>query len=491
MKLKTIAIALLWAAISTSSVRAAELPDLSNVGPHCMPREISPIQAPFKMEAIPFPDIPKREVTVKMNRKGLSTENIQKAIDKLAKKGGGTVIIPQGQWQTGRIVLRSHINLHISEGAELIFSGRIKDYQPAVFTRDEGMEVYTTAACIYACDATDIAVTGKGTITSATTDSEIYRQNTETSLDTEHLVNGTPLEQRIFNGMTGGVVYLPKTIAPIRCKRILIEGLTLNQCFYWNVVMQYCDQAILRGITVTSYGHGRTDGIDIDSSTNVLIEYCSLDCGDDCYTIKSGRGKDGIRVNKPTENVVIRHCLAKRGGGGIVCGTETAGGINNVYMHDCVFDGTSQAFRFKTRRTRGGNVSNIFVERIKASVKDYGIFVDMLGSTRWVGNLAYRYPVQDITPLTPSYRNIDIKDVEITHCQQLVKIDALPERPIRNISFSRVKASCDKIGYAKDAKGLLLKDIIVSSPDSTFLTDGCEDVQLVNVRNVTLNKNVQ
>ncbi|MCS2308577.1 glycosyl hydrolase family 28 protein [Bacteroides thetaiotaomicron] len=76
---------------------------------------------------------------------------------------------------------------------------------------------------------------------------------------------------------------------------------------------------IIRGVTVDSHGHGRTDGIDIESTRNVLIEYCSLDCGDDCFTMKSGRGEDGIRVNKPSENIVIRYCLAKRGWGGIVC----------------------------------------------------------------------------------------------------------------------------------------------------------------------------
>ena len=94
---------------------------------------------------------------------------------------------------------------------------------------------------------------------------------------------------------------------------------------------------------MNSFGHGRTDGIDIDSSNDVLIEYCSLDCQDDCYTMKSGRGKDGLKVNRPTSNVVIRKSIALRGAGGIVCGTEIAGGVRNVYMYDCVFEGTDQA----------------------------------------------------------------------------------------------------------------------------------------------------
>lgn len=95
---------------------------------------------------------------------------------------------------------------------------------------------------------------------------------------------------------------------------------------------------------MNSFGHGRTDGIDIDSSNDVLIEYCSLDCQDDCYTMKSGRGEDGLKVNRPTSNVVIRKSIALRGAGGIVCGTEIAGGVRNVYMHDCVFEEQTRLF---------------------------------------------------------------------------------------------------------------------------------------------------
>lgn len=113
-------------------------------------------------------------------------------------------------------------------------------------------------------------------------------------------------------------------------------------------------------MTVDSHGHGRTDGIDIESTRNVLIEYCSLDCGDDCFTMKSGRGEDGIRVNKPSENIVIRYCLAKRGWGGIVCGSETAAMIRNLYVHDCVLSGTKSGLRFKNRRSRGGGGENDF-----------------------------------------------------------------------------------------------------------------------------------
>lgn len=322
-----------------------------------MTAEIAPIQAPFEMPQLQRPQIADRQATVAMSASKMNTQAIQQAIDKMAQQGGGTVVIPAGNWQTGRIELKSGINLHLSEGATLHFSGEIKDYLPVVFTRDEGIEIYSLGAFIYAHDAENIAITGRGRIVGPSTDCEIYQNNKEKALNIGVICqNGEmPLQDRVFDGVRNdGEVFLPKTIAPINCKNVLIEGITLDQGLYWNVVPQYCENVIIRGVTVRSFGHGRTDGIDIESSRNVLVEYCSLDCQDDTYTMKSGRGVDGVKIGRPTENVVVRHCLALRGAGGIVCGTEVAGGVNNVYCHDCVFDGTDQAFRFKSRRTRGG-----------------------------------------------------------------------------------------------------------------------------------------
>lgn len=293
-------------------------PMRQQVGPQAMPDTIYPVKAPFEMAQLQRPVFPQQRMVVKMNHKGLSTKNIQQTIDRLAQRGGGMVVIPAGDWQTGRITLRSGINLHLAEGCRMHFSGRIADYQPIVFTRDEGIEIYSLGAFIYANGERNIAITGKGELIGPTTDCEIYQQNHDHCLNIETIVGEKPLEERHYDGLTTKEVFLPKTIAPINCTNVLIEGITLTQGLYWNVVPQYCDSVIIRGVTVNSFGHGRTDGIDVESSSNVLIEYCQLDCQDDCYTMKSGRGWDGLRVNRPTERVVVRHCLALRGAGGIV-----------------------------------------------------------------------------------------------------------------------------------------------------------------------------
>lgn len=468
------------------------IPAYDQVGPSVMPDTIAPVVAPFEMPQPVRPMFKDRRVVLSLdNTEGtLHTSRLQQAIDQMALQGGGTVVVPQGKWRTGRLELKSGVNLHLAEGAELHFSGDIKDYLPVCLTRDEGIDIYSLGAFIYANGADNIALTGKGKIVGPSTDCEIYRANQTHALNIETVVGERPLEERIYDGVTNPQIFLPKTIAPINCTNVLIEGVTLEQGLYWNIVPQYCRGVIIRGVTVNSFGHGRTDGIDIDSSSDVLIEYCSLDCQDDCYTLKSGRGWDGLRVNRPTERVVIRHCLALRGAGGIVCGTETAGGIKNIYMHDCAFNGTDRAFRFKARRTRGGTISNIYVERVRARLVYDALYCDQLGSVKWMGELAARYPVPPITRYTPTYHTLSIHDVVIEDCRNLVNIEGMPERPLKNLFFGNVKAKCRQLGRVRDTNGFSMKDVEVESADSVLVIDHADYSSFYGVNSLTYGKPV-
>ena len=403
-----------------------------------MPESIEPVAAPFPMPELSRPQFRADTTWVEMDSGGLSTESIQTAIDSMGRRGGGTVVIPAGVWTTGRITLKSNVELHLSDGAELRFSGYIKDYLPAVFTRDDGVEVYSLGACIYANGQENIALTGRGKIIGPTTDCEIFTRNEGMMIDG---VEKKPLAERVFDDKGGQGVFLPKTFAPINCKNVLIEGVTLERGLYWNIVPQYCENVIIRGVTVSSFGHGRTDGIDIDSSVNSLIEYTTLDCGDDCFTLKAGRGDDGVDRARPTENVVIRHCTVKRGVGGITIGSETAGMVRNVYATDVTMEAPKFPIYIKTRRPRGGGCDNIWLEKLH--IKSYSgtaINFDMLGSRRWVGNLADRLPARPIGKLTPKFANLTFKDVTIDECKTLINAKGLPEQPIENLTLDNVKA---------------------------------------------------
>lgn len=453
-----------------------KIPVLGEVGALVLPDTIAPVVAPFDMPEFKKPEFP--DFSLNITDKGakqqvLATREIQAAVDEVHSRGGGTVIIPQGSWLTGRISLKSNVNLHISEGAEVNFSGEIKDYLPVVFTRNEGIEVISLGALIYACEQENIAVTGKGRLIGPPMDCEVRKRVMNSGVIENVVSADTPVADRIYDGSKGGEIFLPMFISPINCKNVYIEGVTLERTPFWNVVPVYCDGVIIRGITVQSVGIPRGDGIDIESSRNVLIEYSTLSCGDDCFTMKAGRAEDGIRVNKPSENIVVRYCLAEQGHGAITCGSETAGMIRNLYVHDCVFEKTGTGIRFKTRRNRGGGGDNLIYERIRMNLSGTAFNWDMLGSRMYVGNLADRLPAREINRLTPSYKNIVARDIVVENTPQFFKVTGIPETPLTNVLIENAEIKTDKLILMRDVDGITFKNVKVTSGENTIdILDG-------------------
>ena len=469
---------------TTPSVEVA-IPDREQVGALNMPDTIAPVTAPFEMPVFTRPvfnDLSVSIVDYGAQPGMMITSIIQKAIDEVSAKGGGTVVIPAGVWNTGRIELKSHVNLNLAEGAELHFSGDIKDYQPAVFTRNEGVEVYSLGALIYANGQEHIALTGKGKLVGPDRQCEIQKRRMRGGVVEEYIKVETPVEERLYDGNKGTPVFLPMFVSPINCTNVLVEGITLENTPFWNIVPVYCDGVIIRGITVHSIGIPRGDGIDIESSRNVLIEYSTLSCGDDCFTMKAGRCEDGMRVNKPSENIVVRYCLAEKGHGGITCGSETAGMIRNLYVHDCVFDGTGTGLRFKTRRNRGGGGENLIYERIRMRLSGQPFVWDMLGSKTFVGDLAIRHPARELTPLTPSYKNIIARDIIVEECPQLIKAVGIPETPIENVLIENVTAHCKNLIRLQDVDGFTLRNMTIYSRDSLITIDDSRNVLFDRVK---------
>lgn len=459
-----------------------DIPTVDDVGQQKLPDEIAPVKAPFKTIEFNKPVFPDDTVRMKLSAKNINTKTIQQAIDALSEKGGGTLVVPNGEWLTGRIELKSNVNLNIPQGSVLRFSGWVKDFQPAVFTRIEGVEVMSLGACIYANGQTNIAVTGQGNLIGPTGGD--IRNRIESSGVIENVVAANiPVKDRVWDGnQKSGTIFLPMFISPINCSQVYIEGVSLENTAFWNIVPIYCDGVIIRGIKVNSVGIPRGDGIDIESSSNVLIEYSTLNCGDDCFTMKSGRGYDGLRVNKPTENVVVRYCLAQKGHGGITTGSETAGMIKNLYVHDCVFHETGVGIRFKTRRPRGGGGENLIYERIRMNLNGDAFKWDMLGGRMYVGELADRLPARPINELTPRYSNIFAKDILIEKCENFVKGKGIPESPLENLKIENVEATCDELFNAHD--------IINSAFLNMNLKSKGNVIKLLDARNITFD-NIQ
>lgn len=456
---------------TNDTIELKNMPDTTKVGAAHLPAGIAPVKAPFVTPDFKRPEFPDLTISIVANgakEEQKATEAIQKTIDQVSSKGGGTVLIPDGKWFTGRISLKSNVNLHLEDHAELCFSGAVEDYWPAVFTRSEGIEVMSLGACIYANSQDNIAVTGKGKIIGPEQNGTVRSQVMDSTVIENFVSYKTPVPHRVYDGKNGGYIFLPMLISPINCTDVFIEGVSLSNTAFWNIVPIYCDGVIIRGVTVHSVGIPRGDGMDIESSKNVLVEYCTLSCGDDCFTLKAGRGKDGLRVNKPTENVIIRNCLAKQGHGGVTCGSETAGMIRNLLVENCVFDKTNVGIRFKTRRPRGGGGENLFYENIRMNQTGKAFQWDMLGGQQYVGDLAARLPARPVNALTPVFRKISVKNLIIENSEWFIKIAAIPESPLSDVKMENMQVKTEHLFKGADMQDFLLKDAVIRSKDSVI-----------------------
>ena len=474
---------------ATADEDAGGIVTADEVGAHAMPARPAPVgEAPFSMNGVAMPVFPNAVVKVNAGdiaRDGTITKAVNKKIDELSVNGGGIVIIPEGYWKSGRITLKSNINLRLDHGAILEFSGDVADYQPAVFTRHEGVEVMSAGAFIYANGETNIALTGGGTVCGPPMDDAMRKLPNGNSVVEKDINPSTPVEERICDGLEGRTFYRPKSFSPVNCKNVLVEGVTFERSVLWNVNPIYCDNVIIRGITVNSVDVPSGDGIDISSCRNVLIEYSTLNCGDDCFTLKAGRCEDGLRVGRPTENVVIRYCLAKDGHGGITCGSETAGGINNVYLHHCVFDGTRAGLRFKTRRNRGGGISNIICDNVRFIGVREAFTWDLLGTEMYMGELARRNPPLNITALTPVVRDITVSNFIVETADRLASVHGIPEIPCAGVTIENGTVNTGVIFKAmEDMDGLTLRNMTVNATDNTMTIDNSRNITF---ENVTLN----
>jgi polygalacturonase len=312
------------------------------------------------------------------NSNVLSHNAINRAIETCSKNGGGFVIIPKGIFYTGPVIMKSNVNLHLEEGAELKFSTDKNLYTDIVLTRWEGVDCYNLHPLIYAYEESNIAITGKGTIDGQGSNESWWYMCGSPRFGWKEGMNAAslggrkqllqyaelfaPVDQRKMNPSSG---LRPQLINLYRCHTILIEDVTLKNSPFWVIHPLLCEDLIVSGVKVESHGPN-SDGCDPESCKNVLIEKCSFDTGDDCIAIKSGRNADGRKWNIPSENIIVRNCKMVDGHGGVVIGSEISGGFNNLFVENCEMSSPNldRIIRIKTNNCRGGVIENIYVRNI-------------------------------------------------------------------------------------------------------------------------------
>ncbi len=289
---------------------------------------------------------------------------LDKVINKCSTTGGGEVIIPKGVFfMDGPVVLKSHVNLHFEDGAEIVFSADETKYLPAVLSLWEGTELFNYCPLIYAYQCSDIAITGNGKIDGSAS-KNFAKWRPQRSAEQNQLrqmgSDGTPVYKRVFGV---GAHLPPDMIQFFGCKNVLIEGISIVDAPYWVIHPVLCNNVTVENVKINSRNLNN-DGCDPECCTNVLIQNCNFTVGDDGIAIKAGRDQDGWRIGQPTENVIVRDCTFNSKTNGLCIGSEMSAGVRNVFMYNVKIKKCLSAIYFKSNLDRGGFIENIHVNDV-------------------------------------------------------------------------------------------------------------------------------
>lgn len=401
----------------------------------------------------------------------LSTAAIQKAID-AAAAAGGTVTLKPGAYLTGSLFLKSGVTLDVPEGATLIGSRSLADY-PMLPTRIAGIEMTWPAALINVRDQSNVALTGKGTIDG----------------------DGSPWWKSYWDLRA---TYEPKGLrwaSDYDCRRprlILIQnssavtlggGILLKRSGFWTVQILYSHDVHVDGVAIRNNEGGRgpsTDGIDIDSSHNILVEHADIDVNDDALCLKAGRDSDGLRVNRPTEHIVIRDSIVRSGAAAVTIGSETSGGFRDIEAYNITaLSGVPSGVLFKSAHTRGGFAEDIRIHDLTLT----GVAVPIRITMNW--NPSYSYAaippgLTDVPPYykvlatpvpeaqgLPHFRGVHIWNVKATGARQAFNVSAYPAAPLENFRIDHLDIEAATAGTIANAKNWTLTGNNIRTADGS------------------------
>jgi polygalacturonase len=403
--------------------------------------------------------------------KSLDTASIQKAIDAAAEVGG-TVTLKPGIYLTGSLFFKSGVTLDLPEGATLVGSERLEDY-PMLPTRIAGIEMTWPAALINVRDQRNVTLTGKGTID-----------------------GDGPIWWKSYWDLRA--IYEPKGLRwasdydARRPRLILIQnssdiqlggGILLKRSGFWTIQILYSHDVHIDGVVIRNNEGGKgpsTDGIDIDSSRKVLVEHADIDVNDDALCLKSGRDSDGLRVNRPTEDIVVRDSIIRHGAAAITIGSETSGGFRNIEAYNITaLSGVPSGVLFKSAHTRGGYTQNIRIHDLKLE----GVAIPIHITMNW--NPSYSYAtlpagLKDIPPywitLTtkvpeqqglPHFSDVHIWNIKATGAKSAFNVSAYPDATLDNFRIDHLDIEAATAGTIANSRHWALADNIIKTADGS------------------------
>ncbi|MDT0686985.1 glycoside hydrolase family 28 protein [Autumnicola psychrophila] len=474
-----------------------------------MPRVQEPVFADYDVNILDFGAVG--------NGLHKNTEAFKKAIIDVAKNGGGKIIVPRGMWLTGPIHFRSNINLHLEDGAFIIFSKDFDDYK-LVKTSFEGLNTVRNESPINALEVENIAITGQGVIDGNGGAWRPVKKGKMTSSQWNNLVESdgvlsedgklwfpTESSKKGYNSTTNFNVpdklldeelqwvkdfLRPVMVSIVNSKKILLDGPTFQNSPAWNIHPLMSEDITIRNLTVRNPWYSQNgDGLDLESCKNVVIYNNTFDVGDDAICFKSGKNEDGRERGIPTENVIVKNNIVYHGHGGFVIGSEMSGGVKNVHVSNCTFMGTDVGLRFKSTRGRGGVVENIYIsnidmvniptEAIRFNLF-YGGNSPILEGDQDVADEARDESVVPVTEETPSFRDIHMRNITATGSNTAAFFMGLPEMKLKNVTLQDAIFEAEKGITIIDANGIELKNVKVLQKKGPSLV-------LYNTKNVDIN----
>lgn len=285
------------------------------------------------------------------------TAAIQNALDSAEAAGGGVVTFPPGVYLSGSVFIGNNTELNLPKGATIWGIQEIEQYR-RIRTRVAGIETTWPAALLNVIGKENVIISGTGTIDGR---GKIFWDDFWEKVNSYYEPNG-------LRWAADYDCQRPRGILVQESRNVEVKDAVIYRAGFWSVHILYSQYVTVRGLCIFNNieGHGpSTDGIDIDSSEYILVEQCRIDCNDDIICLKAGRDADGLRVNRKTQFVLIRDCHSGIGGGLIVFGSETSGGISHVMAERCKACGTAAAVAFKGAVIRGGGVHSCYFRDIE------------------------------------------------------------------------------------------------------------------------------
>jgi polygalacturonase len=385
------------------------------------------------------PMIPSRSFSLKdfgavPDGKTPNTDAFHRAIDAVARAGGGTLTVPAGDYFTGPIELCSRLNLHLEAGARLLFSQNFDDY------RIEGNKY---RPLVGAKDCDDLEISGVGTF--------------DGQGDPWWVIERRVKSEARAKGLPDAEIGRPRMVVFEHCRRVRLEGVTLANSPMYHFVPFRCEDVTVDGITILAPSNSpNTDGIDPSVSRRVLIAHCRIDTGDDCIAVKAGSQGSG-----PAEEILVTDCTFLHGHGCSI-GSDTDAGVRNMTVQRCTFDGTDIGVRLKSRRGRGGLVENItYTDLVMRNVGQAIVISSYYYGLPKPGHHDDPKPVAADTPI---WRHITVRNIAATEgTKDAGLIIGLPEMPARDLVLQNIAIQAPAGLRVAYTDGITLTKVIVSA----------------------------